>query len=260
MSHHEHRLVRHPIVFRSLEVLRVERLTPHMQRIVVGGAALKGFISLAPDDHVKLCFPNSQGEYVTPVMGPDGPQYPADRELSPMRDYTPRRHDGERGELTLDFVLHGDGPAASWAAQAAPGQTLMLGGPRGSMVVADDFDHYVLAGDETALPAIGRWLEEMPEGTRATVFAEIPGEADRQALATRARVELTWLERDGAAPGERLEHALRGFAPPAGDVFYWIATESRRARAMRQFLSERGVPKEWLKATGYWKLEGGEDA
>ncbi|PWK91965.1 siderophore-interacting protein [Fulvimonas soli] len=258
MTEHAHRVLRHPVVLRTLDVLRVERLTPHMQRVVFGGEQLRGFHSPAPDDHVKLFFPNRHGEFVTPTLGPNGPEYPPGREPSPARDYTPRRHDAARGELAIDFVLHGDGPASTWAAQAAPGQRLVAGGPRGSFVVADDFDAYVLAGDETALPAIGRWLEELPARARAIVLAEIPEAADRQPLPSAAAVEVTWLERDGAdaAADGPLERALRALPAPRGDAFWWIAAESRRARAMRQYLhDERGVPKDWLKATGYWKAD-----
>ncbi len=260
MTLHQHRGVRHQVVFRTLEVLRVERLTPHMQRITFGGEALRGFISAAPDDHVKLFFPNSRGELVTPTLGPNGPEYPPGREPSPMRDYTPRRHDADANELVVDFVLHGDGPASSWAEQAQPGQRLGAGGPRGSFVVADDYDRYVLIGDETALPAVGRWLEEMPAGARAQVLLEIPGAADRQALSSRAHLDLAWFERDGrdGAASDLLEQGLRALPATEGDSFYWIATESRRARAMRQFLNlELGVPKESVRATGYWK--SGED-
>jgi len=264
MTIHIHQTLRHPIKFRTLQVLRVERLTPHMQRIVVGGDELSGFISAAPDDHVKLFFPNSIGEIVTPVMGDNGPEYPPGREYSPMRDYTPRHYDASRNELTIDFVLHGDGPAATWAAQAKPGQLLGAGGPRGSVVIANDFDHYVLVGDETALPAIGRWLAEMPDHVHADVLVEVPDHLDRQPLSASPHVAITWLERANAsaADSQQLEQALQRLSVPAGDTFYWIATESRRARAMRIWLSEqRQVPKDWMKAKGYWKAvpDDGED-
>src|SRR5580704_11619716 len=121
MTTHTHRRIRHSVVFRTLEVRRVQQLTPHMQRIVFGGEALRDFVSAAPDDHVKLFFPNSAGDIVTPVMGSNGPEYPPGREYSPMRDYTPRHYDDKLNELTVDFVLHGDGPASTWAAQATPG-------------------------------------------------------------------------------------------------------------------------------------------
>lgn len=258
---HAHRQMRHAVVLRTLDVVRVETLTPHMRRIVLGGPELAGFHSAAPDDHVKLFFPNRDGELALPTPGPQGLEPPPGREPSPMRDYTPRRHDVAANELVVDFVLHGTGPASDWARQARPGQRLGAGGPRGSFVVAADFDRYVLAGDETALPAIARWLEEMPPGTRVDALIEIPDAADRQPLASRANLALTWLDRGGepARSSDRLERALRDLPVPPGDTFYWIAAESRRARAMRQWLGEqRGVPKEWIRATGYWKAEAGD--
>ena len=266
MSRHESRRVMHEVRMRRLEVVRVERLTPHLQRIVLGGAQLEGFHSGAPDDHVKLFFPNDAGELVFPKRGPNGIEFPPGVDPSPMRDYTPRHHDAERGELTVDFVLHGDGPASSWAEVARTGDVIGVGGPRGSFVVADDFDHYVLVADETGLPAVGRWLEEMPASMSATVLVEIPDASDRQLLFTDARCDVHWFERDGvdAAASILLEEALRREAAMhrlarKGDTFYWIAAESRRARNMRLMLAERGVPKDWVRATGYWKADGTDD-
>lgn len=255
MTVHVHTSLRHPLVFRTLEVRRVQTLTPRMRRVVFGGDELRGFISAAPDDHVKLFFPNARGAIVRPAIGPNGPVHAPGVDYSQMRDYTPRHHDADANELTVDFVLHGDGPAASWAAQATPGQTIGAGGPRGSMLVADDFDTYAMFGDETALPAIGRWLEALPAGKRAEVFVEIPERADRQTLASRADLHLTWLERDGgeASASRRLELALAAWTPPPGETFHWIAAESARTRSMRQAVIERGVPNDCVKATGYWK-------
>ncbi|WCE06198.1 siderophore-interacting protein [Pseudoxanthomonas sp. JBR18] len=255
MTLHESHRLSHPVVFRQLQVLEVHDLTPHMRRIVVGGPALAGFHSAAPDDHVKVFFPNPDGEFVTPTLGAHGLEYPAGKVASPMRDYTPRLHDAAAGTLAIDFVMHGDGPAASWAAAAQPGATLALGGPRGSFMVAEDFDHYVLIGDETALPAIGRWLGEMPAGRKVTAVIEVPEDADRQALPTQADADIRWLPRNGVPPqrSELLEQVLDDLAPQ-GDAFWWIACESRRARMMRKFLEgHRSVPKGWIRSTGYWK-------
>src|SRR6185437_6780462 len=116
------------------------------------------------------------------------------------------------------------------------------------------------AGRRRNRPARDRSLEEMPAGMQVEVLLEIPEARDRQSLDSAAHVNLVWLERNGEAPGERLERALRELPAGADDTFYWIATASHRARAMRLFLSnERGVTKEWLRATGYWTL-GAEDA
>lgn len=262
MTLHEHRMVRHTLKRRTIDVLRTNRITPHMQRIIFGGEELHDFISAAPDDHVKLIFPNAHGELVFPTLGPNGPEYPPGAVPSPMRDYTPREYDSVRNELIVDFVIHGDGPASTWAEQAAPGQQIGVGGPRGSFIAANDFDRYVLVGDETALPAIGRRLDEMHAGARVHVLVEIPEVADRQPLGSQAQFHVTWLERDAVdgASSELLELALRELPDWPGDTFYWIAAESRRVRMMRKYLAEeRGVPKEWIRATGYWQADGTDD-
>jgi len=258
---HENRTLRLTPRFRQLQVLRSERLTPNMQRIIVGGDELAGFESPAPDDHVKLFFPNAEGVFVLPELTEQGPRYPEGQAPSPARDYTPRHHDAEAGELVLDFVLHGHGVASTWAANAQAGDALVVAGPRGSHLVADDYDAYVLIGDETALPAIARRLAELPEHAQAEVLIEIPEEGDRQPLPSAAQVRVSWLERNGfdAASSTLLEDALVDFEAPDGDAYYWIALESRRARMMRKFVEGHlQVPKDWIRATGYWKAHPDE--
>ncbi|QDE39954.1 siderophore-interacting protein [Luteibacter pinisoli] len=243
---HQIQRVRHEVRMRILSVVKVQTLTPHMVRITVQGPELEGFPSASPDDHVKLFLPTSTGEFNLPTMTPDGPVYAEGKEHSPARDYTPRQFRPESLELDLDFVIHGDGPASTWAESAKVGDKLGVGGPRGSMIVPNDYDHYVLVGDETALPAIGRWLEEMPATTKVTVLAEIASEDEKQTLAR----EVTWFIR-GASPS--LDDAVAALPIPQGDTFWWVATESKRARSLRSLLVEhRGIDKDWVKATGYW--------
>ncbi|UPG88379.1 siderophore-interacting protein [Luteibacter aegosomaticola] len=239
--------VRHDVRMRILTVTRVQQLTPHMVRITVHGPELAGFPSASPDDHVKVFLPATDGGFNLPQMTPDGPVYPEGKPPSPARDYTPRAFRADALELDLDFVIHGDGPASTWAESAKVGDKLGVGGPRGSMIVPSDYDHYVLVGDETALPAIGRWLEEMPKHTKVTVLAEIASVKEKQALAREAR----WFIR-GESPS--LDYALAALAIPPGDTFWWVATESKRARELRSLLVEtRGIDKDWVKATGYWQ-------
>ena len=123
------RRVRHETKMRLLQVRDVGHITPKMVRIVVGGEDLKGFISAAHDDHVKLFFPHPGEEKpVLPTPSPNGPVYPEGVERPASRDYTPRRYDAGANTLTLDFVLHDAGPATAWAAQARPGNFLGVGG------------------------------------------------------------------------------------------------------------------------------------
>ena len=255
MSTHENRLVRHTPRMHALQVLHSERLTPNMQRLVLGGDALEGFDSPVADDHMTVFFPNADGAFVLPELTTAGPRWPNVGAPSPTRDFTPRAYDAQTGELVIDFVLHGNGVAASWAANAQPGDALMVAGPRVSHLLADSYDAYVLIGDETALPTIARHLEMLPEHAHAAVFIEVPDADDRQPLPSAAQVRVSWLERNGfdAASSTLLEDALVDLEEPDGDAFYWIGCESRRARMMRKFIEGHlGVPKDWIRATGYW--------
>ncbi|MDJ0387596.1 siderophore-interacting protein [Roseomonas sp. E05] len=247
--------VRHTVRLRPLEVLRAERLTPRMLRVTLGGAALEGFTSLGFDDHVKLFFPRP-GDAL-PVAGAEGVSFPESAPRPPARDYTPRRYDAQAGTLAIDFALHEAGPATAWAEQAAPGQTLLVGGPRGSLVIPTAFDWHLLVGDETALPAIGRRLEELPAGSRAVVVAEVEGPEEEQTFQSAASVSVSWVHRRGAAPGrlDGLSAALAAAAFPPGAFYAWVAAESQVAKVLRrQLIAEKGAEPRWLKAAGYWKL------
>lgn len=236
--------VRHETRRRLLQVLRVEPLTPRMRRIVLGGDALDGFASAAADDHVKLFFP---------PPGDDRPVFP---DGGAVRDYTPRRYDPAARELTLEFVLHGDGPASTWAARATPGRWLGVAGPRGSLLVPDDYAAYLLAGDETALPAIARRLEEMQPGARALVLVEVADAAEERRLPTAANAEIVWLHRRRAGPGTTrlLDEALERARLPADDLHAWLAGEIDAVRRLRAALVGRGVPRADIRAAGYWRL------
>ena len=152
-------------------------------------------------------------------------------------------------------MLHGDGPAATWAAEAAPGKFLGVGGPRGSFIVPNGFDWYLLAGDETALPAIGRRLEELPEGARALVVIEVADAGEEQRFATRTRLDARWLHRDGAEPGAALlTEAVAGLTLPPGEGYAWIAAEAAAAKALRRHLvEERGLRRDRVRASAYWR-------
>jgi len=247
--------VSHEIKRRKLQVLRVTDLTPRMRRVTLHGPELTGFISLGTDDHVKLLFATTPEEqaaldnFVPGSNASDGPR-PA------MRDYTPRRYDVESGELDIDFVLHGDGPAATWAAQAQAGQFLYIAGPRGSMIVPDMFDSYLLIGDETALPAIARRLEELAGNRRALVVVEIEDNAERQALASKAQVEVIWVVRGK----QDLLDVTRQLTLPEGDLYAWVATESALSRKVRRvLLDELKLNEAAVKAAGYWRVEGSDE-
>ncbi|MDB5893468.1 MAG: NADPH-dependent ferric siderophore reductase [Rhodoferax sp.] len=249
--------VRHELKFRLLEVLRTERLTPGMVRVTLGGTELAGFDSPGFDDHVKLFFPDAvTGLIAMPRLGPNGPEAPSGGPPVVRRDYTPRHFDPVALTLAIDFAVHDAGPATTWALQAAPGQRLGVGGPRGSSILSTAFDWHLLIGDDTALPAIGRRLKELPAGARALVLAEVDGPADVLALPSAAQADVQWVFRKGRAPGDPapLLAQLRGLVFPGGDFHAWVACESGVAKALRAYLvGERGANPKWTKAAGYWR-------
>lgn len=271
--------LRHTLRFRALDVLKVERITPHLVRVTLGGEALEGFYSPGFDDHAKLFFPDeTTGVLTLPTAGPEGPIWPEGAKPT-MRDYTPRRFDAEARTLEIDFALHVAGPATRWAELAQPGQRLGISGPRGSFIVPTDFDWHLLIGDDTALPAIYRRLGELPAGARAVVLAEVDGPEDHVDLPSAANVELIWVHRDagtgtGTGTGTStssvrtggstrtempLLEALRDAKLPAGDFHAWIGCESAAAKALRAHLvEERGANPKWIRASGYWRK--GSDA
>lgn len=153
-------------------------------------------------------------------------------------------------ELILEFALHGEGAATEWAEQVAPGQQLSIGGPRGSLVIPADYDWQLLIGDETALPAIARRLEEMPSGANVFTFIQLNDAADKRKLQTKANLVETWR----ASSPDALAEAIRDFKTPAGEGFAWAAGEAKAISAVRAVLvATHGLDKDHIRAAAYWK-------
>jgi NADPH-dependent ferric siderophore reductase len=253
-SRHVVSRVRHPIRFRRLEVARVESITPRMRRIVLTGEELDGFVSRGFDDHVKLFFPDAAGVLPVPIVGPNGVSFPEGGPRPEGRDFTPRRYDAYRRELTIDFGLHASGPATTWATNAIPGSILGVAGPRGSAMVSDTFDWHLLVGDDSALPAIARRLEELPAFVTALVVVEVDDEREEQAFDTAATLVTRWVHRN-AKGQDALDDVVASLVLPDGDGFAWVAGETALARRIRRHLiDERRIDTAWIKAAAYWTL------
>lgn len=246
--------VRHETRARLLEVVAVTDITPRMRRFRLTGD-MAGFVSTGHADHIKAFFFAEGVEPFLAPIGANGAEWPGQRPQ--MRDYTPRYWDVDAGWIELDFVLHGDGPASSWAAAAKVGSKLVIGGPRGSQVVPAAFDWYLLAGDETALPALGRRIEELPAGSKVLAVIEVEDAAEEQSFATKADLTLTYVHRNGQPAGTTslVLDAIKATTFPAGDAFAYLAGESSMSKAVRAHLTDaRGFNPEYIKAAGYWLL------
>jgi NADPH-dependent ferric siderophore reductase len=171
-----------------------------------------------------------------------------------LRSYTARRQDPVTGELDIDFVLHGDGPAATWAAAAAPGAVLAVASA--SSLGEAPAGWLLLAGDETAIPAIGRVLAAAGPGVRGIALLEVAGPEEEQPLPAPAGVEVRWLHRSAASPdADLLTGAVAALPRPEGeDVFAWVGAESATVRAVRADLRSRwGLRRSQHHAIGYWR-------
>ena len=247
--------VRHDTRMRLLTAVSVTDITPRMRRVRFTGD-LAGFASPGHADHIKaFFFPDGVEPRVVPI-GERGAEFgPGER--PEMRDYTPRYWDVAQGWIDLDFVLHGDGPASTWAARATIGSKLVIGGPRGSLVVPAAFDWYLLAGDETALPALGRRIEELPVGSKVLAVIEVADAAEEQQFETAADLSLTYVHRNGAPAGSTtlVLDAISSLTFPAGTAYAYIAGEVSMSQSVRAHLEEQhGFNSQYIKAAGYWRL------
>lgn len=223
---------------RTLTVVRTERLAPSMVRVILTGPDIDALPPLTFTDHyVKLRFGD-----VT-------------------RTYTIRSLDLEARELAIDFVIHGDaGLAGPWAAAARPGDTLSFVGPGGAWAPADDADAHLLVGDESAIPAIAAALEALPRDARVRAFLEVAGPAERPELPVTSRTSLTWVHRGDAPYGEALTRAVLDAELPEGTLEAFVHGNADMIKPLRRYLfHDRGVPRERVSISGYWRTGLNED-
>ncbi|WP_459957386.1 siderophore-interacting protein [Nocardia sp. IFM 10818] len=222
----------------TLVVQNTIQLTDHLIRVHLGGP---GFAAFQPngftDAYVKLVFPGADGEI--------------------MRTYTVRSVDPAAQEIAIDFVYHGDeGVAGPWAAAAEPGDTIDVMGPGGAYAPRPDADWHLLAGDESALPAIAAACGALPLDAVGRVFVEISGPADELTFQHPEGVELTWIHRGAADPGEKLADAVLAEPWREGQVQVFVHGEAQAVmHRIRPYIrKERGIPAEWASSiSGYWR-------
>ena len=220
--------VRHDLKLREVTVARINRVSPGFASITFQGEALADFTSLSFDDHVKFMFNDADGEQV-------------------RRDYTPRRVDTDAREIDIEFALHGHGGAAEWARNATIGQRAIIGGPRGSMILPLAMDWHLLIGDDSALPAVTRRLEELPADARVDAVLLV-GAADRRTLVTRANARIHWVDSDDA-----LLQVLKDLPLQAGAGLAWGGGEAALMVRVRELLIAKGLPRQAAKVSAYWK-------
>lgn len=244
-----------------LRVIHARQITPHMRRVTFSGKQLSAF---ATDEHlhVRLLLPptGARRDGWLPERA-NGRAALRDNQIESIwRKYTVRRVDAAAGQLDIDFVLHADGgPGASWAEQARAGDTLGILGPGGRGIERADW--YLLAGDESALPAIARMLEQLPDTAQGQILLEVAGPQEEQLLTVPPDMTLRWLHRHGIAPGRdtRLQEEVERIAIPDDGraLFVWAAAEIAATRAIgRHLRNVAKLKKEQMRVVPYWRLSG----
>ena len=240
--------VRHELHSRSVTVAEVVDLSATMRRIrfdLGAGDAEIPWIPLAATDHVKLAFPDENGIIRVPFVLRGRPAT-APGPAPILRDYTVRA--AGHGSLTVDAVVHEHGPAGRWAAGARPGDRLGCLGPRGSSVFPV-YRRYLLGGDDTALPAVSRFLEELPAGVEVKAILEVADAASEQPMPAREGLVLRWVHRES---GDRLADVLLS-RPIGPDTFVFVAGEATQLLGLRRQLLPARMNRRRLHLSGYWR-------
>lgn len=253
---------REPPRFRPVTVQRVEPVSPRLVRVTLAGSQLAGFALDLPAASVRLLLPSpGSDELVVPVWNGNEFLLPDGRRPT-IRTFTPRRADPETLELDVEIVVHGNGAASEWAATAAPGDLAAISGPGRGYTIDPAARLFLLAGDETAIPAVSQLLELLPTETPVHVHLEVAHPDARVALPEHPRASVTWHDLPpGAPPGNTLVDAVRN-ADLGADIRVWAAGEAAAVQRIRRHLfQDRGLARTQAVVRGYWKRgRGGDDA
>ncbi|SFR13980.1 ferric-chelate reductase (NADPH) [Enterobacter sp. kpr-6] len=242
--------VRNELRFRELTVLRTERISAGFQRIVLGGDALAGFSSKGFDDHSKIFFPKAGETFVPPTVTDEGIVW-GDGVRPASRDYTPL-FDNARNELALDFFIHDGGVASNWAMQVRAGDTLTIGGPRGSLVVPEDYAWQLYVCDESGMPALRRRLEGLRQLARrpeVTALVTISDEAYKDYLAHLDEFNIEWIVGHSE---EVLAQRLAQVKVPAEDYFIWLTGEGKVVKNLSAQFETDAIDPQLVRASAYW--------
>ncbi|CAM2922003.1 SIP domain-containing protein [Prescottella defluvii] len=260
-----------PICIREVDVLRVEDVTPGMRRVTVGGPAMDSHVRdgvLLPavrtngfDDDIKL-LPADPRTGVLPFEVPRNTDngtvdWPAGA-FQYSRTYTVRHFDAETREMAIDFAEHEGGLASDWAYRVRPGEKILMAGPKHSSSLPREAEWMLVAGDQTALPAIARCLETLPADLPATVVIEVAEPTHRQDLKSDAPVDITWLFRSENNGASRLAETVQAVEWRPGQPYLWVAGEALAIKPLRRWAKQdKAIPKEFVEIAGYWRHREG---
>jgi NADPH-dependent ferric siderophore reductase len=246
---------REPPKFRRVSVRGVESLTPWMARVTLGGEELTGFTVGQPAASVRLLLPTpGEVDFVMPAWDGNVFLLPSG-ERATIRTFTPRLFDSVANELSLDVVIHETGVASNWAQRASAGDPAAISGPGRGYTIDRAAAAFILAGDETAIPAIGQLLETLPNDRSVQVIIEVRHPAAQLRLSDHHPANVDWLEpAPGTAPGAALFQAVAAAVIEPNTVVWAAGEAAAMQRIRRHLFDERDLPRAAVTARGYWKL------
>ncbi|GAA1544557.1 siderophore-interacting protein [Nocardioides humi] len=235
------------------EVLDAVDLTDGMRRVVLGGEGLAGYRSTGVgDEYIRLLFPADPDQRPELPDVVDGNLDYGSIDLDRLRTYTVRDWDAQARRLTVDFVVHEGGVAATWARQATPGQVIGLNTPTALYAPPAGLEWQVLIADYAGLPAAVRLAETTP-GVPTRLVLEVPGPSYQVEIAVRPDLEVVWVHGGNGHAPSRLEEIVRSLPRPEGLGYVWVAGESKVLRGVRKHLRhELRLPATAYKTVGYW--------
>jgi NADPH-dependent ferric siderophore reductase len=243
----------------GLVVLRTERISPNLHRVVLGGDGFDQYVDNEfTDRYVKLVLPRP-GTTLPEPLDLERLRAELPKEQWPvLRTYTVRWSDGDARELAIDFAIHGEeGIAAPWAIGAKPGDRLYVLGPGGAYQPRHDADWHLFMGDESALPAIAAAVDQIRDTRPMYLIVELAHIDDCTYLDLPSRAVVRWLVRGG---GTSLLDAVRDLEFPSGRVQAFVHGELGMIREMKPYLRDaRGIPADYLSISGYWRVGKDED-
>lgn len=236
-----------------MEVVGTERRSPLLVRVTLAGAALAGFDPGPPAASVRLLLPDPGAPSVELPTWNGNEFRRADGRRARIRTLTPLRFDAEALELDVEVVLHEDSPLTVWARTAEAGTPAAVSGPGAGYAIDLAAPAYVLAGDESALPAITSLLVALPSAAEVVVVVEVREAAAIVELPDHRGATVRWCELPaGSTPGDALVAAVVA-TPLVDGARVWVAGEAAAVQRIRGHLAEVGVPRSHAVVRGYWK-------
>ncbi|MRS14409.1 siderophore-interacting protein [Enterobacteriaceae bacterium RIT691] len=241
--------VRNELRFRELTVTRVERVGAAFQRIVLSGEALAGFSSRGFDDHTKLFFPEPGSHFAPPEVTDEGIVW-AEGVRPVSRDYTPLFNE-QQNELAYDFFIHDGGIASQWAMQAKAGDKLTIGGPRGSLVVPENYGWQLYVCDESGMPALLRRfaaLRQLAQRPQVKAIVTVAEEYYQDYLAD-CGFDIDWVVGHSA---QAVAEKLAAVNVPQEDYFLWLTGEGAVVKSLLDGFITDAIDPQLVRSQAYW--------